>query len=260
MSMVMHDPGSVDVRMSPAALAAQSVEMRELLRSVLTEGVDFGKIPGTPKPALFKAGAEWLMKWARMGHRLDQVNVERDLEGRPYGVTYRCSIHLLSDPDVTIATCDGYAGYDEPDREAHKTKWGKEIARSPWNTILKMAQKRALVGATLQATGTSGLFTQDVEDATAEPPASEAQRAALQQAIMDLPADQKAVLKVAWQGAGLPPISSKNLDQAHVVRIQKMLDSLEIKAAHDAPQPDVVDDYADAVPDPAEVIDVDSAA
>src|SRR5690606_28333663 len=37
----------------------------------------------------------------------------------------------------------------------------------PWslcNTVLKMAKKRALIDATLSATRSSGIFTQDVED------------------------------------------------------------------------------------------------
>jgi hypothetical protein len=34
------------------------------------------------------------------------------------------------------------------------------------NTVLKMAQKRALVGATIAATRSSGIFTQDIEDFT----------------------------------------------------------------------------------------------
>jgi hypothetical protein len=33
-----------------------------------------------------------------------------------------------------------------------------------WNTVLKMAKKRALIDATLSATSSSGIFTQDVED------------------------------------------------------------------------------------------------
>src|SRR5678815_2126300 len=46
---------------------------------------------------------------------------------------------------------------------------GGQVANpDPWdveNTLLKMAAKRAQVDATLRATATSGLFTQDVEDA-----------------------------------------------------------------------------------------------
>ncbi len=161
---VVHLPGQVPQRRAAADLATEADQIREIQRAVLKEGTDFGNIPGTPKPTLFKAGAEWLLKWARFGHRFEVVETERDEQGRRYGVTYRCTVHALDDPSVIIATCDGYCGYDEPDREEHTSRRGKQVPRSPWNTIIKMAQKRALVGATLQATGTSGLFTQDLDD------------------------------------------------------------------------------------------------
>ncbi len=157
-------PAQLPQRRAPAELAQEAGEIREMLAAVLKEGVDFGTIPGVKKPTLFKAGAEWLLKWARFGHRFEVVETERDEDGRRYGVTYRCSVLALDNPEVVIATCDGYCGYDEPDREEHTNSYGKPVRRAPWNTIIKMAQKRALVGATLQATGTSGLFTQDVED------------------------------------------------------------------------------------------------
>lgn len=159
-------------RIAPEALRAEVEEIKTLMRSVLEEGVDFGRIPGTPKPTLFKSGAEWLLRWARLGHRLERVDTERDAEGRPYGTTYRCTIFVLGEPDSAVATCDGYCGYDEPDREAHLNRSNKPIPRAPWNTIIKMASKRALVGATLQATAASGLFTQDVEDMAPSPPSA----------------------------------------------------------------------------------------
>ena len=152
-------------RMTPDFLRDQIEAVEELVRTaVLRDGHDYGRIPGTPKPTLFKSGAERLLMWARLGHRVNVVELERDDEGRKYGVTYRCTVHALDNPNVVVGECDGYCGYDEPDREAHKNKWGKPVERSPWNTVIKMAQKRALVGATLQATGTSSLFTQDLED------------------------------------------------------------------------------------------------
>lgn len=47
-----------------------------------------------------------------------------------------------------------------------------------WNTILKMAEKRALVGAVLHGTGASDVFTQDVEDLGSGPAAAAAAEAA----------------------------------------------------------------------------------
>jgi hypothetical protein len=172
-------------RISPAQLALQAAEIREVMRAVLVEGTDYGKIPGVERPSLFKSGAEWLLKWAGFGHRLEPVEIERDDLGRKAGCTYRCTVVLLQEPSVVVSTCDGYAGYDEDRfcqtveqleakeranaakyrRPARPEKWAQEY-RAPYNAVLKMAQKRAMVGATLQACAASGLFTQDVEDHT----------------------------------------------------------------------------------------------
>lgn len=160
---IVHLPAQPLLRRDVSELAGEADQIREMQRAVLKHDVDYGTIPGTKKPSLYKSGAEWLLKWGRFAHRFEVVEVERD-EGRRYGITYRCLVSALDAPEVVVATCDGYCGYDEPDREAHVNKWGKQVERSPWNTVIKMAQKRALIGATLQATGTSGLFTQDVED------------------------------------------------------------------------------------------------
>lgn len=182
-AVVVHSPGGLVGRQSPAALAEQANEIREVMRAVLVEGTDYGTIPGVQRPSLFKSGAEWLLKWGGFGHRLEPVETERDEHGRKFGVTYRCTVVLLHDPAAVVSTCDGYAGYDEDrffqtveqleakeramaskyQRPAKPEKWAQEH-RAPWNSVLKMAEKRALVGATLQACAASGLFTQDVED------------------------------------------------------------------------------------------------
>lgn len=179
-------PHGLPVRQSPTALAEQANEIREVMRAVLVEGTDYGTIPGVSRPSLFKSGAEWLLKWGGFGHKLEPVETERDADGRKYGVTYRCTVSLLHDPAAVVSTCDGYAGYDEDrfsqtveeleakeramatryQRPARADKWAAPY-RAPWNSVLKMAEKRALVGATLQACAASGLFTQDMEDVVA---------------------------------------------------------------------------------------------
>ena len=151
-------------RVAPKDLQAEAIAIREIQKSVLVEDTDYGIIPGTKKPSLYKAGAEILLKWAQLGYRLSVVEIDRDPEGRKYGVTYRASVYRLDTPDVPLAEADGYCGYDENGRDAHVNDWGKSIAREPWNTIVAMSAKRAVVAATRAATGTSGLFTQDVED------------------------------------------------------------------------------------------------
>jgi hypothetical protein len=167
---VMPEHGTTTLdRLDPQALQAEARAIREVQKSVLVEGTDYGIIPGTKKPSLYKAGAEVLLKWARLGYKLTVIETDRDPAGMKYGVTYRCTIHRLDAPDVVIAEGDGYCGYDEAGRDAHTITYqdsGKtrEVPKEPWNTIVAMAVKRAMVSATRGATGTSGIFTQDVED------------------------------------------------------------------------------------------------
>lgn len=129
-------------------------QVKAMQRGVLIEGTDFMTIPGTGKPSLLKPGAERLMQVFGLGHRMEQLDIQY-VDGKPVGVTYRCTVTkmMMDGRELTVSSCDGHASSDEP-------KWRK----APWNTIIKMAQKRALVGACLTATATSGLFTQDMED------------------------------------------------------------------------------------------------
>ncbi len=84
--------------------------------------------------------------------------------------------HLRS--NVVIAECEGSVNSQEV-KYRERTVWrkkklpnGKEVSESVkedtpvcdiLNTIMKMAQKRALIGATILATSASDFFTQDME-------------------------------------------------------------------------------------------------
>ena len=180
------------ILMQPEEAKALADSLESNMRAVLKEDVDFGVIPGTgTKPSLLKPGAEKLLQWFGFGHVNERGDVERDADGNRIGVTYRCTV-TKGMPDgraVTVATCEGYAGYDEDrfymteadakakaeareranaakyHRDANPGKWLYVTEyRAPWNSVIKMAQKRAMVGAALAATSASTLFTQDVED------------------------------------------------------------------------------------------------
>lgn len=171
--------------MAAEEAAALDKSLRDMMRAVLREDVDFGVIPGTgTKPTLLKPGAEKLLQWFGFGHSTEKVETERDADGNRLGVTYRCVITkaMQDGREVTVASCEGYAGYDE-DRfyttaaqaEAKERAMAERFQRNPnpmkfleyrapWNSVIKMCQKRAMVGAALQATSASTLFTQDLED------------------------------------------------------------------------------------------------
>jgi hypothetical protein len=141
--------------------------VREMRKAVLTEGTDYARLPGTNKPTLLKPGAEMLLLAANLGFTMQKID---DLDAREHqGVTYKASVRRGGD---VVAECEGFAGYDEP-RFYKAAAGSKPEYRAPWNTLVKMAQKRALVGAALNATAASGLFIADLDDEqapTAAPP------------------------------------------------------------------------------------------
>ena len=181
--------------MTPESARALDDQLRACTRAVLREGTDYGVIPGTNgDQVLLKPGAEKLLQWFGLAYTMHCLDIERGDDDRKQGVTYRCTIvKRLGDGHVTdVATCEGYAGYDEAkffttDEEAqHKAeaierswaardrrvanpnKWKHKTGyRAPWNTIIKMAQKRALVGATIDATAAAGLFSQEEDSGPA---------------------------------------------------------------------------------------------
>jgi hypothetical protein len=176
-------------------------QLRAMQLAVLRPKVDYDTIPGMgDKPTLLKPGAEKLIQWFGFGSRSVEIKTELDDPERPsgvadaarrVGVTYRTDVTktIPGVGEILVARCEGYAGYDE-DRffqtaeqarakaKANEEKWAKNDGRkprtwkwenatghrAPWNTLIKMAQKRSYVGAAIDATAAAGLFTQDLED------------------------------------------------------------------------------------------------
>jgi hypothetical protein len=189
----IYQPGIVEptrLAMTPQAAKELDDQLRACTKAVLRAGVDYGVIPGTDgKNILLKPGAEKLLQWFGFAYTMECVEIERD-DGKKQGVTYRCGI-VKRHPDGSIhavAACEGYAGYEESkfyksaeqaqaEAKAKELGWAKQYKRdpipakwefvgeyrAPWNTILKRAQKRALVGAAIIATAASGLFREDEE-------------------------------------------------------------------------------------------------
>lgn len=181
--------------MTPTEARQQAEAIREMQQAVLREGIDYGQIPGTPKPSLLKPGAEWLLKWFGLNHHFEMVERDQNDQGINWSVTYRC---IVTDPEGRVAaTCDGHASRDE-------RKW-ENLTKTPWNTLVKMAQKRALVGAALQATGTSGVFTQDVEDYQASQPQGPSLGESFSAIVLAFLGDaEKEILRQWWHEQQLP--------------------------------------------------------
>jgi hypothetical protein len=178
--------------MTPENAKALDEQVRACTRAVLREGTDYGIIPGTGgTQTLWRPGAQKLLQWFRLGCTCDRMDTDTGDDGQRLGVTYRATVtRRLPDGTLEIlATCEGYAGYDEDkfyqsaeqvqakaeDRErmwakkdrrvANPTKWQNlGEYRAPWNSVIKRAQKRAIVGATVDATAAGGLFSTEEED------------------------------------------------------------------------------------------------
>jgi hypothetical protein len=161
--------------------------IQDVMRSVMKEGVHFGTIPGTPKPTLYKAGAEKICSTFRIAIEPIAEDLSTSDESR-YRVTARAltqsGVHLGSGIGECSSNeakyrwrapvCDEEFEETPEDRRRKVWKRGqkggyqqKQIRTEPAdvaNTILKMATKRAMIAVTLQVTAASDIFAQDIED------------------------------------------------------------------------------------------------
>ena len=101
---------TVDNAYMPALSVPQAVmrfnTLVEFVQTVMRDGVDFGTIPGTPKPTLFKAGAEKLTTLFGLTVRFNIVEQVEDWNSDEpfFYYWYRCS---LLRGDRLIAEADG---------------------------------------------------------------------------------------------------------------------------------------------------------
>ncbi|QJD96818.1 hypothetical protein HH214_13540 [Mucilaginibacter robiniae] len=163
-------------------------------KEVLVKEQDYGVVPGVQKPTLLKPGAEKLMNLFGMSVEFDCTDKVLDIQSKFIAYTYKATAR---NKDGRIVTqCEGSVNSYEPKYRyiwMEKAKPSQAVqdqlkaegmgkfrkSSSGWiwvertenpdlvglqNTLQKMAQKRAFVGAILLATNASEFFTQDVED------------------------------------------------------------------------------------------------
>lgn len=146
----------------------------DFTKQLMVKGQDYGTVPGIKKPTLFKPGAEKLTTLFGLSPTFEVIDKELDWTGKNHDgepffyFQYRCS---LSRGDLLVGQGIGNCSSWEK-KYRYRTEWTagkKQQILNPdpaelVNTIDKMAQKRALVAATLIAVNASEFFTQDVED------------------------------------------------------------------------------------------------
>ena len=129
---------------------------QQYVREHMVEGEDYGVIPGSTKPTLFKPGAEKLN--AIFGYA-PRVEITNRMEDWDKGfVSYEVKVSLINKRTGQVEA-EGLGSCNSRER-----RYARQDAAGIANTVLKMAKKRAVVDATLSATRASGLFTQDLED------------------------------------------------------------------------------------------------
>lgn len=170
-------------------IKARIEELQRFVGAYMVAGEDYGTIPGTQKPTLYKPGAEKLCDVYGFTKEFVVVESLEDWDRGRFAYTVKATLrskrtNLLEAEG--LGSCNSMeAKYrwlwvwddklpphlDKASLVSKRTKKGAVQYRVPnddpysqVNTILKMAKKRALVDAVLSATRSSGLFTQDLED------------------------------------------------------------------------------------------------
>jgi len=176
-------------RMSVTEVVQHAKAVQEIMGAVMREGEHYGKIPGTDKPTLYKAGAEKLC----MTFRIADTYRTEDLS-TPDCIRYRVTcigLHQLSGVELG-------SGMGECSTSEEKYRWRRAVCKEEFdatpetmrrvkyargkqgsfytqdqvrtepadlaNTVLKMANKRAKMAMVLNVTAASDCFTQDIED------------------------------------------------------------------------------------------------
>ena len=141
---------------SVSKMRQQILLFKEFVNSQLVQGTDYGNIPGCKMPCLFKPGAEKLLRLFNLGTRVVGRDEKIDLEAGYAQFSYTIEVFSTRN-NQAISQCEGSANSKE-------SKYAKIPLHNALNTLQKMAQKRALVGAVLNATAASDFFTQDIEE------------------------------------------------------------------------------------------------
>jgi len=180
---------ATQIRETVATIKARVQMVQHVMADVMKKDVHYGTIPGTPKPTLYKPGAEIIALAFQFAPRyvVDDLSTTES-------VHYRTTCELYSrDTGAFIGSGQGECSSDE-----EKYKWRKAVCPAEFdatpedrrrqkfyknggtapqvriepadiaNTVLKMGEKRAFIDAIRTTTGCSDMFGQDIEDLPSE--------------------------------------------------------------------------------------------
>lgn len=172
----------------PDALVARLARIEDAVATSMKVNIDYGTIPGTPKPTLYKSGAE---KLCTLFSIAPDYIAEEILAADGVTIRVKCvGIHQQSNAPLGSGMGEASSNeakwkwrkpvcqeeFDETPADRRRRKWcrGKtnayqelQIRTEPddlRNTVLKMACKRAQIAMVLNVTNASAIFLQDLED------------------------------------------------------------------------------------------------
>lgn len=176
-------------QLTTAEVKWQLEALIELQKEVMVQGHDYGIIPGTNKPTLYKPGAEMICVLYKLSPDPEIVYRHEDYD-RPF-FAYEARVRLVSRlTGEVVAGGIGQANSFErrymnrtcyARKVEHRQRNNKDVHTDACyerhtpesfdyalvNTLEKMAKKRAFIDAVLTGTMASRLFSQDTEDLSA---------------------------------------------------------------------------------------------
>ena len=181
---------ALDIDLDHVAAGLSKIKaFQSLVRKQLVPDHDFGTIPGTPKPSLWKPGAEKLCKLLCLADSYEVIDKVEDWKEGFFYYRVTCELHSIRSTDLIaqgLGSCNSKEsryryrwvfGSEVPEHVDKKSLRTKPITtrkgiktimyrvenEDPYslpNTILKMAKKRAMVDAVLSAGRLSDIFSQ----------------------------------------------------------------------------------------------------
>jgi hypothetical protein len=162
---------------------------QSLVRKQLVPDHDYGTIPGTPRPSLWKPGAEKLCKLLALADSYTVVDKVEDWKEGFFYYRVTCELHSIRDGTLIaqgLGSCNSKEsryryrwafGSEVPEhldknalhKKTIRTKKGQKAVmyrienEDPYslpNTLLKMAKKRSMIDAVLSAGRLSDIFSQ----------------------------------------------------------------------------------------------------
>jgi hypothetical protein len=193
------EPGGDLLHLEPRAITQKldAIEaFQQIVQKQLRKDHDYGIIPGTQKPTLLKPGAEKIAKLLNLADTYEIVEKIEDWDKPFFSYTVRCTLTELASGTVVcsyLANCNSYenkyrwrwvpewkltedqkaeVAEDLVPCESRRTQRGSaNFYRFPndaiydqVNTLMKMAEKRAMISAVLSVGRLSLLFTVDLDD------------------------------------------------------------------------------------------------